>query len=213
MYCEKCGAEIDEEAAFCEICGAQNNIELHAKGEKVEPIIVAEKAIFTRNFYIVLIIIELLCSTILMVFLISVEEKASLRLTEMKYSSFDNYFKISKLEDQLESMRSIFTAVIVGNIIMVIISILGAIPKMIRIQNTCLLLTNVGVIGNTGDIFSDKSLNVLYQEITNAYLKKEARKYGWIVIEIEFVEKYSFFIKEPGNFLYYLNKQMKKTQQ
>lgn len=222
MYCEKCGAEMDEEDVFCEKCGAQShrqilnqpssyNAQTYEKRENVIPIFVAEKAIATRNGIIVVAVLDALFSFLVCpLVLMSIEEKASSVLAEMKYSSFESYIEISRLENKIASMHLIFIIIIVVCVVLALFTIAIDIFRAIRIHNTILMLTNVGIVGNTGNVFNNKSLNALFHEITNATLRKGARRYGWIDIEIEFVEKYSFFIKEPSNFLYYLNEQMKK---
>lgn len=216
MYCEKCGAIIDEEAAFCKKCGAQNSAKFNAKNENAEPIIIAEKSIFFRNLWIVSYFILLLMSIGFIMLLAGMDAEVSLKLIEMKHSSF-NYSKISMLEDQLKWLRSLLTPFIVFLVITNIMIGFTIAVKIIRIEGMRLLLTNEGVIGRIPGIipglFKDKSWNVLYQDITNAYVKKFGQKNGWIFIESKFNEKIFFCIRQPDYFLYRLNEQIKKAQQ
>lgn len=228
MYCKECGAEIDSNSAFCDKCGEQNKaleitsedlkgymaVQVQTQKEKV--VFSAGRALGTRNMYIIFAILEALFSFLIlpMIFMFA-ENKVSLTLTEMKYSSLESYYKISQLEDKLESMHSIFTVITVIMIALGLVTTLNLIAKAVRIHNTSLLLTNVGIVGNTGESFGNKTLHAPYHEITNATVKKfgfgniAQVKYGWVIIEIKWVEKYSFFIKEPNFFIFNLNEQKK----
>lgn len=219
MFCEKCGAEIEDNSVFCEKCGEKNKAGISQRqalgntigqiqSQQEEIVFGAEKATAYRNFLIVIAVVTaLLGLVVLPIVRISVENKYSEMILEAKYSSIDSYYNISRLQDEIDRVRPAFDTAMLIFAVLAITDVINVIINGIKIHRTVLYCTDLGVIGDTGGFTGVTFLHVTFSQIRNTSAKRWIFGSGWITFETVWGVQYTFFIKNPHVFLYYYNMQ------
>lgn len=209
-YCKKCGAVIDNSAVFCENCIKQNeaqNKDFNKAGDimnnvtqsqREEPIFSAERADDYIKSIGIKLGISLIISIVMLLVIMFILNKAPEYILSM-----DGYISEQDFNRQFDSsVRPWFVAALVIDVIMMIVNIFFDAVRMIQICKTSLCCTNIGIVGNTGNLLGNADVHVPYSDISNAVIVKRKKEYGWISIDTRFGMKYAFFIKNPDSFLH-----------
>ena len=219
-YCKKCGTVIDNSMIFCENCIKQNeaqNKDINKAGDlmnnetqsqREEPIFSAERADdYIKSIGIKLGISLIISIVPLLVIMFILNEAPEYIL------SMDGYMSEQDFNRQFDSsVRPWFVAALVIDVIMMLVNIFFDAVRMIQISKTSLCCTNIGIVGNTGNLLGNADVHVPYSDISNAVIVKRKKEYGWISIDTRFGMKYAFFIKNPDSFLRRLKEQIKISQ-
>ena len=222
MFCSKCGAEVEDDLAFCEKCGDKNKAGIskrQALGDSIGQIqsqqeeiaFGAEKAVAYRNFLIVIAIaIMLLWLVVLPIVKVSIENKYTEMILEAKYSSIDASYNISHLQDELDSVRPGFDIVMIILAVLSVTDVINVIIICIKIHKTALYCTDFGVIGDVGGFAEVNFLHATFSQVRDVRVRGWIFESGWIRFETVWGVQYTFFIKNPHAFLYRYNMQRHK---
>lgn len=219
-YCKKCGTVIDNSAVFCESCTEKNEAQntvlnksgdimnIEAQSQREEPIFSAERADDHIKSIGIKLGISLIISIVMFFVILFILNEAPEYILSM-----DGYMSEQAFNKQFDSsVRPWFVAALVIDVIMMLVNIIFDAIRMIQISKTGLCCTNIGIIGNTGNLFGNSDVHVPYSDISNAAIVKRKKEYGWISIETRFGMKYAFFIKNPDSFIRRLKEQIKISQ-
>lgn len=226
MYCEKCGAVIDDNAAFCEKCGVQiqstypnsnrpNKSLVDEQPQNEWTIYIGEQAIAYYKVLIISIVVTVILSIAGYVILFSIKNTFDglIAEIEMKYNGYSSYYQ--RIENEgvrtLQTFKNIFSLTLPILIICDIVSLVKFFISFITVKNTSLYLTNIGIVGNTGKPFGTSILKARFSDIVCAEAKNCKNEYGWLVIDTKWGTKYTFILGNPSSFLHYLNEERKKN--
>lgn len=240
MFCEKCGKEIDDNASFCDGCGKKTRVQIAessykpavAAGSRSDTIVTvaqqpkysvlsqeeyvirkSEKAVGKIIWNVIWEIMKFLLYFFVIEPLIIKPILASILHIEINYDS---------LNEMLESGVAQTMSDIGQHGVIIFLRIVYFVDAVITIGKDCirqprsyLFLTNLKIVGDNGNFFGDHAMSVSLSEVFQTEVKQNALKglfsYGELIIRTTTGE-YSFTIKDPREFKYYIDMQISQNR-
>lgn len=239
MFCEKCGAEIEDNLVFCEKCGMKTGVQPAQQSNQptvptvrqsnaINPYVPQPKAsAFSGEEYVVKnsekavgrIIWNIIWEIIKLLMYFFVIEPFIIKPVLASILHIDiNYNSIS---DMLESGVAQTMSDIGQHGVIIFLRIIWFVDAVITIGKDCirqprsyLYLTNLKIVGDNGNFFGNHTVNASFQEIVQIEVNQNPIKsffrYGELIIKTTTGE-YSFTIKDPHEFKHYIDFQMNHT--